>query len=320
MKSYSELGHVALGTALRHLAAEVSKDAEKTYEKFNFEIDPKWFPVFYVLASKGAESVVNIAREIKHSHVSVSKIVKEMKASDLIESYKSSEDSRVTLVKLNKRAQDMIPAMQQQCDAVDLAMKRLTQETGVNLWEALTVTHRHLKYHPISSRVDDESGDNNIRIVDYAPIYQNAFKALNVEWISQFWQLEKPDFDALDNPEDYILNQSGAILIALDNSTPVGCCALIKMDNHNYELAKMAVSPKAQGKGIGLLLGQKIIERAGLLGAKRLYLESNSVLAPAINLYTKLGFKHIKGAISPYERCNVQMELHLSDVQPRQGK
>lgn len=314
MKSYNELGHVVLGTALRQLAAQVSIDAENTYKTFNFNIDPKWFPVFYLLASKDADSVVNIAKEISHSHVSVSKIVKEMKTADLIESYKSPEDSRVTLVKLNKRAQAMIPAMQQQCQAVNCAMNQLVEETGINLWQALTVTQRHLKYHPISERVTEKHSTNRIRVVDYAPIYQTAFKALNVEWINQYWQLEEPDYNALDNPDDYIINQSGVILIALDNKVPVGCCALIKMDDDNYELAKMAVSPKVQGKGIGLYLGQKIIERAKLLGAKRLYLESNNVLEPAVNLYKKLGFQHIQGATSPYERCNVQMELYLAEV------
>lgn len=312
MKTYNELGHVALGTALRSLAAQVSQDATKVYKTFNFDIDPKWFPVFYVLASKGSDSVVNIAKEIKHSHVSVSKIIKEMKASDLIKSYKSNEDSRVTLITLNDRAKKMIPAMKKQCEAIDLTMNHLTHETGMDLWEALTVTERHLKHHPISARVCDRHKESEIRIVDYAPIYQEAFKALNVEWISQYWKLEGPDYKALESPEDYILSQSGTILIALDNFVPIGCCALIKIDTNTYELAKMAVSPQAQGKGIGLLLGQKIIERAKLLGAKRLYLESNTILKPAVNLYHKLGFEHIKGATSPYERCNVQMELFVN--------
>ena len=99
MKSFNELGHIALGTALRQLAAQVSKDAENTYAKFGFAIEPKWFPVFYVLASKGADSVVNIAKEINHSHVSVSKIVKEMKAQHnvLLEEYnflKNEQESK----------------------------------------------------------------------------------------------------------------------------------------------------------------------------------------------------------------------------------
>ncbi|WP_338517945.1 GNAT family N-acetyltransferase [Alteromonas gracilis] len=123
--------------------------------------------------------------------------------------------------------------------------------------------------------------------------------------------MEEPDFKALDDPEGYILNDSGVILIAIEKGEPIGCCALIKQNAFTYELAKMAVSPKAQGKGVGMLLGRSIIERAKCLGLKRLYLESNSILTPAVSLYEKLGFKNIKGATSPYARCDVQMELCL---------
>lgn len=311
MKKFNQLGHIALGTALRQLAAQVSKDAENTYQKFGFKIEPKWFPVFYVLATDGADSVVNIAKTINQSHVSVSKIVKEMKSANLIDSEKSPQDTRVTLVRLNDRAKAMIPAMEKQCEAVDQAMQRLTQETGIDLWHQLKTIERHLTYNPISTRVSEVPQE--ITIVDYAPIHQAAFRQLNIEWISKYFEMEAPDYKALDDPEGYILDHGGTILIALNEGEVLGCCALIKIDEQNYELAKMAVSPKAQGKGIGWIIGQKLIERARLIGAKRLYLESNSKLTPAINLYKKLGFKVIEGASSPYERCDIQMELHLEE-------
>jgi N-acetylglutamate synthase-like GNAT family acetyltransferase len=99
--------------------------------------------------------------------------------------------------------------------------------------------------------------------------------------------------------------------MALNNSEIVGTCALIKMDDDTYELAKMAVTEKAKGKGIGWLLGQAAINKAHDLGAKTVFLESNTVLEAAINLYQKLGFRKIVGQPSPYERCNIQMELKL---------
>jgi len=46
-------------------------------------------------------------------------------------------------------------------------------------------------------------------------------------------------------------------------------------------------------------------------GADKLYLESNTLLTPAIALYHKLGFKKITGKPSPYERSNIHMELTL---------
>ena len=59
------------------------------------------------------------------------------------------------------------------------------------------------------------------------------------------------------------------------------------------------------------MIGQATIEKAKEIGAKKVYLETNSVLKPAISLYYKLGFKDVEGYDSPYNRCNVQMELPL---------
>ena len=81
------------------------------------------------------------------------------------------------------------------------------------------------------------------------------------------------------------------------------------MPDGGFELAKMAVSPKAQGLGIGYLIGEACIKKAQALGAPRVYLESNTTLKPAINLYYKLGFRKASGPPSPYERANIQMEL-----------
>jgi len=154
---------------------------------------------------------------------------------------------------------------------------------------------------------------SKIRIVDYLPKHRSAFKELNEEWISRHFKMEESDRIALDTPEEYILDPGGAIVVAVMNRVVVGVCALQKMQDgkYDYELAKMAVSPQTRGLGIGELLGKATIEKAQSLGASCLYLESNTVLTPAISLYKKLGFKEVSGVDSPYERCNIQMELKL---------
>lgn len=126
--------------------------------------------------------------------------------------------------------------------------------------------------------------------------------------------MEDVDHKALDNPQKTIIDKGGYIFIALYKKEPVGVCALINMDDNYYdfEFAKMAVSPKAQGKNIGFLLAQGAFKKANELGTRRLYLESNTRLKPAINLYQKLGFQKIVGHAIPYKRCNIQMELILN--------
>jgi GNAT superfamily N-acetyltransferase len=155
-----------------------------------------------------------------------------------------------------------------------------------------------------------ESLPAGVEIVDYRPEYLPAFRALNEEWISRYFRMEQADYEALDQPDKKILDPGGYICVALLEGIPVGVCALLRHPG-GWELGKMAVAPAAQGKKIGLLLGLRIIEKARSLGAKTLFLESNTNLTPAINLYYKLGFKQVPKGPSPYERSNIRMELAL---------
>ena len=135
---------------------------------------------------------------------------------------------------------------------------------------------------------------------------------MNYEWIETYFILEEVDKQFLNNPEEKILKGGGHIYIARYNGEIVGTCALIKKDDDTYELAKMGVTATARDKGIGWSLGQAAIAKVRELGGKTIFLESNTILEPAIALYQKLGFRKITGKTSAYERCNIQMELRLA--------
>lgn len=155
--------------------------------------------------------------------------------------------------------------------------------------------------------------NNEVKIVAYQPEYKEAFKALNEEWIKTFFVMEPSDYKLLDNPEEQIINKGGHIAFVLLNGEVVGTCALVKAQEEplTFELSKMAVSPKAQGKKIGYLLGNALVEKAKALKAEKVFLETNSILVPAIKLYEKLGFKHTAITNPGYDRVDVQMELEL---------
>ena len=152
-----------------------------------------------------------------------------------------------------------------------------------------------------------------MKIVDYKPKYREAFKQLNQWWIEQYFTMETADYKALDFPEKNIIEKGGYIIFALHEGEAVGTCALMKLEHldYDYELAKMGVHPEFHGQGIGYLLGKAVIEKARSLGATTLYLESNTKLTPALNLYRKLGFQEVQAHESPYERSNIQMVLTM---------
>jgi GNAT superfamily N-acetyltransferase len=136
-----------------------------------------------------------------------------------------------------------------------------------------------------------------------------AFKQINYEWINKYFKVEKGDLDSLENPEKYFLATGGAVLLARRGEDYLGTSALKPMGNDAYELCKMGVSESARGLGIGGLIGEAAIKKAKELGAKRVYLETNSSLTPALTLYAKLGFIRIEDFTSPYERADVAMEI-----------
>jgi len=319
MDLLKKIGRVALGSRLRMLTDIITRDASNIYKLYNIDLQPKWFPVFYALSGGDAKTITSIAKDIGHSHPSVSKIVAEMIDKGLAEDQRDSADGRNNMVKLSQKGLDLTVAIQDQYTDVSKAIEDLSDKATHDLWKAIEEWEELLKQKTLLDRVVEQKKMREIaqvQVVDYRPEYAVAFKDLNVEWISKYFRMEKADYDALDDPDGYILSKGGHILIALYQDEPVGVCALIKMNDnkYDYELAKMAVSPKAQGKRIGYQLGMASIEKAKSLGARYIYLESNTILEPAINLYRKLGFKEVYGRETPYERCNIQMELEVRAI------
>jgi len=316
MDFFDKVGKAALGSRLRLMTAVITDDASKIYELYGADFVPKWFPVFYILTEERELTITEIANEIGHSQPSVSKIIQEMMGAGLVQESLKTDDKRKNNVVLTKKGLLLAKNIQQQLKDIDVAIEALIAESKHNLWAALEEWEFLLQQKSMFKRVSDEKKrreSKDVKIVEYTPQYHEAFRALNKEWISTYFEMEEADYKALDNPEEYILKKGGKILVALYHDEPVGVCALIKMNNpdYDYEMAKMAVSPKAQGKNIGWLLGQAIAAKAKELGAKKIYLESNTILKPAINLYYKLGFEKVFGLETPYKRCNIQMELVL---------
>jgi DNA-binding MarR family transcriptional regulator/GNAT superfamily N-acetyltransferase len=317
MEFFNKVGKMAIGSRLRMLTETISEDAAQIYKLYDIDFQPKWFPVFYTLQNGEELTITSIAKEIGHSHPSVSKIIAEMVKNGFVAEKKDKTDGRRNMVSLSEKGLEASIKIKAQYADVTNAVEELSAQASHDLWKALDEWEYLLEQKSLLRRVQEHQKTregNQVQIVPYESRYAKNFRDLNEEWISQYFKMEEADYRALDNPDSYIIEKGGSILVALYNGEAVGVCALVKMDDPDYdfELAKMAVSPKAQGKNIGYLLGKAIIDKAKTLGARKLYLESNTILKPAISLYHKLGFTKVAGRPSPYERSNIQMELIIT--------
>lgn len=154
----------------------------------------------------------------------------------------------------------------------------------------------------------------------FQPGDETAFRELNEQWIDAYFGIiEEKDREVLGNPRKYVLDPGGALVMAIQDGEVVGCCALRAMGNDTFEVAKMTVSRKLRGQGVGRRLLAAVVEQAKTMKAKKLYLETNSKLSDAIHLYESLGFQHVpleRVQPSPYARANVFMEMPLEQEVP----
>jgi ribosomal protein S18 acetylase RimI-like enzyme len=156
--------------------------------------------------------------------------------------------------------------------------------------------------------------EKEVAIIPYKKALADRFKDLNIAWLKKYFYVEPYDEVVLSDPDEHIINKGGQIYFAQYGDAIVGTFALLKQDDGNYELGKMAVSEQYQGMNIGNMLLQHCIKEAKRLGASKVVLFSNTILGPAIHLYKKYGFTEVPLEHSEYKRSNIKMEKEISSL------
>ena len=146
----------------------------------------------------------------------------------------------------------------------------------------------------------------------YRDEFRGDFERLNRAWIERDFVLEPPDLETFRDPRRLIIDPGGEIFFVVDETGVQGTCAVVRHGPEAFELAKMAVSQGARGRGYGDLLMEAVIGFARRAGARRLVLVSNTRLAPALRLYRKHGFVEVPVEDGhAYQRADIQLELRL---------
>ena len=114
----------------------------------------------------------------------------------------------------------------------------------------------------------------------------------------------------LKNIEEVYINNKGEFYVATAEDKIVGMGAIRKIDETTAEVKRMRVEPSMQGKGIGKLILDRLIERAKELGYKKLILDTGEKQKTARHLYETRGFKEYKrGEIAGQETLYYQVKI-----------
>jgi ribosomal protein S18 acetylase RimI-like enzyme len=153
--------------------------------------------------------------------------------------------------------------------------------------------------------------DNKITIIPFKDDLAHHFTNLNKAWVKKYFEIEPLDEKMLSNPMHYYIDEGGFIFFAMYNNEVAGTFALLKVSDTVFELSKMAVDEKFQGKNIGNAMMEFCLQEAKRLQLKKVILYSNTILGPAIHLYKKYGFTEIRAFKSEYKRANIKMEVDI---------
>jgi putative acetyltransferase len=108
-------------------------------------------------------------------------------------------------------------------------------------------------------------------------------------------------------------NKEKAIYFVVDdNGKIIGGAGIAQLDNYDgnvCELQKMYFLPEARGKGLGMRIMERCLEKAKAFGFEQCYLETLPYMKAATKLYAKAGFESLKQPLGDtgHYSCNVWM-------------
>jgi len=308
-----ELGELGMATRLKRLGERLSSDVARIYRSRKLEFEPKWFTTMYALYKNGSMSVQALAQSLGFTHPAIIQFVNQMKKKDLVET-RQGEDKRVNLISLTPKGIETFESIRPLLTDIEEVTSEVINSPGLDMLLLLDRIEETLDEKSIYDRISErikEKELKEVRILSYEPKYKDDFKRLNEEWLKKYFSIEAEDEKILSNPEE-IRKNGGEIFFALYNNEVAGTCAVIKAGRQSFELAKMGVTEKYQGKQIGKKLALTAIGFAVAKDAKSIFLETSNKLTSALNLYKKLGFEQIPNDNpEKYKRCTIKMKLDV---------
>jgi len=310
MEYVSGLGLVAMGSRLRALSDRFYDLADELYRAEGSPLQSRWLAVFRLLHDRGARTIGEIAEAIGQTHSAVSQQTKRLAADGWLQLV-DSDDRRQRRVALSPKAEAALREARPIWRALQEELAARSGAAGVDVLATLAV----LSGLPGPELVDSvlartrQLRADAVEIVPFRPELRDDFYRLNADWLRRFFHIEEVDHRVLSNPEGEVLAGGGRIFFARSGERVVGTCALMLAEPGVFELTKMAVDPTAQGLGIGRKLIERAIAEFREMGARQLFLETNTRLQPAIRLYESVGFEHQPAVRegTHYSRANVYM-------------
>lgn len=308
----SSLSELAFGSRLKALSDHFYGAADEVYRACGADIEARWFPVLRYLWESGPSAVGDVAAAIGQTHSAVSQLADKLAKAGMVRRRRDPADARRSVLALTDKATKALGTLGPIWGAIRRGVIASLGEDATRLLATLDACEKALAERPIVPAILAEYtrlNDAPVEIVPYAPELAPDFFRLNAHWLQKYFQIEDIDREMLGNPGRYVMEPGGAVFFARKGGEVVGTVALLHDAPGVYELSKMCVDELFQGLGVGRKLLDAAIAEFHRRNGKELFLESNSRLKTALNMYEKAGFV-LQPDIRPgshYARADVYM-------------
>jgi DNA-binding MarR family transcriptional regulator len=294
MKYLDNLGFLGFGTKLKLLSDKIMYQAGNVYKECGVEFEARWFTTFNLIATaKEPITISEIASQLSMSHPAIIKITNALLKQQLINSEVGKTDKRKRILTVSDSGRELRKRLEPVWKAFSIATRELFEDSGYDLLSVIADVDTALNEKSLTLRVVQhfkEIQAEGIEIIEYNSELRNDFRALNIEWLEKYFELEEADNEILLNPEREILAKNGQIYFAKLEKDIVGTGAIHQIKPGIFMISKMAVNESTQNQGVGRKLLQKLITFANARNAKQIVLLTDEKLTQAINLYYKSGF------------------------------
>jgi DNA-binding MarR family transcriptional regulator len=314
----SDLRELGLASRLHRLADSLSEEAGTLYRDLGADFQPRWFPLFHLLAQASPLPITALARSLGLTHPGARQIAEQLIEAGLIREVARGRDQRERPLTLTPRGRKMHRTLAPVWAEIRAAAREMLEEVGIDLVGALERIEAIQEERSIMDRVRERMDlppRRRLEIVPYRPAFKKHFQALHRPGRPGRTADGLPASLLLDDPNRMILRPGGSILFALRDGEVVGTCARRRHPGGEDELCLLAVTHEVRERNVDEALLREAAVRAQAEGIRALYLCAHRGRHDVLRLCRRLGFRraHAPPFLHPEVRpSRVTLKLVLS--------
>lgn len=288
-----QLGHLAGASRFKRISDKLYIDGDKVYKDRNIDFKASWFSVYYVLAKANTSlTILEITGQIDFSHITVKNILRELEREALVLIEPNPNDKRSKLVTLSRKGKSLMRKLEPVWLSISKVLSDVFTTGHPDFSNILNRIDREIYRNPIHNRVKELDKADKVIIIDYKPGFKKVFQNLVSPWLLEVvnGELEEEDKFTLNSPDKAYLETGGFLFFAKYKDEIVGCVALKRLNDDEFEFTRLYVKNNYRNMGIATKLIERCISRCKENEAKLLWLQTTNHTQQVYKLYYKFGF------------------------------